>query len=569
MRIDVQFIDRVGIAHEVLAVLAARQLNVVAVEVDPPHVFIDIPQLAQIGPLRNALLQVAGVHAVQQVDVLPGTRRRLHLDALLAAMADPVLALDAKGRVVVANAAAQALAGDSPVVSATSAKLPKSSDSSQPHWSGSHPASISPGSENYQTHAHLAAGQALEGQYLEQIFDDPGLQAEMVASGFRLPAREVTLQGKPFLLDVTPVSERSQPGSTVGAVLTLHAPQRLGGALHALQNFADSGFDAIIGQSAPIRALKARAVRVAAVDAPLMIIGETGTGKELVAQACHAASPRANAPFLALNCAALPESLAESELFGYTTGAFSGAQRGGKPGLIEMADGGTVFLDEVGEMSLYLQAKLLRFLNDGKFRRIGGEREIKVNVRIVCATHRNLEQMVQERTFREDLYYRLNVLNLLLPPLRERIDDIPLLTRHFIERACQQARKPLCRLSSAAQMALASHAWPGNVRQLQNLIFRAITMSDSRLLDVADLDLRGNLPVGKDQGGQLAPDMLGAGKVELADCNDWAEAVARFEKELLQALYPHYPSCRKLAAKVNMSHSMMALKLKKYGLGGA
>lgn len=550
MRIDVQFQDRVGIAHEVLAVLAARKLNVVAVEVDPPHVYIDIPQLSNIAALRGALLKVAGVHTVQQVDVLPGTRRRLHLDALLAAMADPVLALDAKGCVVVANAAAQGLVADG-----------------------------------------VANAGALEGKSLEQIFDDPGLQAELVASSFRLPAREVTLQGKPFLLDVTPVSERgqvsSEPGSTVGAVVTLHAPQRLGGALHALQNFAAQGFDAIIGQSASIRALKARAVRAAQVDAPLMIIGETGTGKELVAQACHAASPRANAPFLALNCAALPESLAESELFGYTTGAFSGAQRGGKPGLIELAGGGTVFLDEVGEMSLYLQAKLLRFLNDGKFRRIGGEREIKVNVRIICATHRNLEQMVAERTFREDLYYRLNVLNLLVPPLRERPDDILLLTRHFIERACQQAQKPQCRLGSAAQAALSNHAWPGNVRQLQNVIFRAITMADNRVLDVVDLDLYGAQkggqgggapvqamsPAAVTQSGLVAQangsDMpTPASLPDALTCTDWSEAVAQFEAQLLRALYPHYRSSRKLAARVNMSHSMMALKLKKYGIAG-
>jgi TyrR family helix-turn-helix protein len=547
MRIDVQFQDRVGIAHEVLAVLAARKLNVVAVEVDPPHVYIDIPQLTNIAALRGALLTVAGVHTVQQVDVLPGTRRRLHLDALLAAMADPVLALDARGCVVVANAAAQGLVAD----------------------------------------ATVNAG-ALEGKSLEQIFDDPGLQAELVASSFRLPAREVTLQGKPFLLDVTPVSERgqvsSEPGSTVGAVVTLHAPQRLGGALHALQNFAAQGFDAIIGQSASICALKARALRAAQVDAPLMIIGETGTGKELVAQACHAASPRANAPFLALNCAALPESLAESELFGYTTGAFSGAQRGGKPGLIELAGGGTVFLDEVGEMSLYLQAKLLRFLNDGKFRRIGGEREIKVNVRIICATHRNLEQMVAERTFREDLYYRLNVLNLLVPPLRERPDDILLLTRHFIERACQQAQKPLCRLGSAAQAALSNHAWPGNVRQLQNVIFRAITMADNRVLDVADLDLYGAQKGGGGAGAAVdaMPPAAGAKSAQAAGtslpapaslpdalaCTDWSEAVAQFEAQLLRALYPHYRSSRKLAARVRMSHSMMALKLKKYGIGG-
>jgi transcriptional regulator of aroF, aroG, tyrA and aromatic amino acid transport len=272
----------------------------------------------------------------------------------------------------------------------------------------------------------------------------------------------------------------------------------------------------------------------------------------LVAHACHVVSPRRDAPFLALNCAALPESLAESELFGYTSGAFSGAQRGGKPGLIEMAEGGTVFLDEIGEMSLYLQSKLLRFLSDGKFRRIGSEREIKANVRIISATHRNLDQMVAERSFREDLFYRLNVLNLQVPPLRERLDDIPLLTRYFIERACAQAQKPICRLSAAANAALCSNAWPGNVRQLQNVIFRAITMSDNRLLEVADLDLAGT-------GG--AP-----GQAMSLDADDWEAAVATFERGLLQRLYPQYPSSRKLAARLKTSHSMIAVKLRKYGI---
>ena len=158
--------------------------------------------------------------------------------------------------------------------------------------------------------------------------------------------------------------------------------------------------------------LLSRARRLARLDAPLLIHGETGTGKELIARACHTASERSNEPFLALNCAALPENLAESELFGYAAGAFTGAQRGGKPGLLELAEKGSVFLDEIGEMSPYLQAKLLRFLNDGSFRRVGGEREIKVNVRIISATHRDLKQMVLDGGFREDLYYRLNVLTL-------------------------------------------------------------------------------------------------------------------------------------------------------------
>ncbi|HVL76379.1 MAG TPA: sigma 54-interacting transcriptional regulator, partial [Noviherbaspirillum sp.] len=283
-------------------------------------------------------------------------------------------------------------------------------------------------------------------------------------------------------------------------------------------------------------------------------VGETGTGKELVAQACHASSSRAGAPFLALNCAALPESLAESELFGYVSGAFTGAQRGGKPGLIEMAEGGTVFLDEIGEMSLYLQAKLLRFLNDGKFRRIGSEREIKVNVRIISATHRNLRKMVADGSFREDLFYRLNVLQLDVPPLRERPDDILLLARHFIQRACAQAQKPLCRLTASACAALVANSWPGNVRQLQNVVFRAITMTDKRALDAADLD--------------LAEDSIAPASLSEAESEDWEKSVAAFERALLERLYPAHPSSRKLARRLNTSHSMIATKLRKYGIPG-
>jgi TyrR family helix-turn-helix protein len=512
MRIDVQFADRVGIAHEILAVLARRELNVIAVEVDTADVFIDVPDLSasMLPSLRADLLHVAGVRDVTVVDVLPGARRRLHLDALMAVMADPVLALDAQGKVVIVNAAAAAVA-----------ELPES---------------------------------AMTGRSLEELFGDPGLQAELVDGGFRAPSREVRLHGQPFWLEVTPVSEPMDAsfGHTVGGVVTLHAPRRLGGKLHALQHGAGS-FDAIIGDSEPIRALKARAARVAAVDAPLLIVGETGTGKELVAQACHAASQRSNAPFLALNCAALPESLAESELFGYVSGAFTGAQRGGKPGLIEMAEGGTVFLDEIGEMSPYLQAKLLRFLSDGKFRRIGSDRESKANVRIISATHRNLRKMVAEGTFREDLFYRLNVLQLDVPALRERPDDILPLARHFIERACAQAQKPICRLSAQACAALMANSWPGNVRQLQNVVFRAITMTDRRVLEPSNLDLaEGSMSLGDASVAQ--------------EGEDWDTSMEAFEKALLMRLYPQYPSSRKLAARLRTSHSTIANKLRKYGI---
>jgi transcriptional regulator of aroF, aroG, tyrA and aromatic amino acid transport len=508
MRIDVQFSDRVGIAHEILAVLARRSINVVAVEVDSSDVFIDIPTLTEelLPALRVDLLAVAGVRCVTVVDVLPGARRRLHLDTLLAVMADPVMAVDASGCIVAANTAAVSEMGES----------------------------------------------ALLGRMLGELFDDPNLEREVLEAGFRVPAREVRLHGRPFLLDLTPVAEA--PDEALGGVITLHAPRRLGGRLHALQH-TGAGFDAILGDSESIRALRSRGARVAAVDAPLLITGETGTGKELVAQACHAASARADAPLLALNCAALPESLAESELFGYMSGAFSGAQRGGKPGLIEMAEGGTVFLDEIGEMSLYLQAKLLRFLNDGKFRRIGSERETKVNVRIISATHRSLSKMVAEGAFREDLYYRLNVLQLEMPALRERPDDILLLARHFIERACAHAQKPICRLTAQACTALVAHSWPGNVRQLQNVVFRAITMSDRRVLDASDLG--------------LAEHSISPGHpISYGEAEDWERSLAAFERGLLEQLYPAHPSSRKLARRLKTSHSMIATKLRKYGIPG-
>ena len=508
MRIDVLFADRVGIAHEILAVLAKRRLNVVAVEVDPPHIHIDAPELdtQSLAPLDAALRAVQGVQSVTPIDILPGTRRRLHLDALLAALPDPVLALDRAGRIVVANEAAAGVAG--------------------------------------RTEADLT------GADFGRLFGDPELTDVMVDNGFRLPGQEVMLNGQPFLLDATPIVEDGRPA---GGVVTLFAPSRLGERLNALQNFDEGGFDRILGESPPIRALKARAARVAAVDAPLLILGETGTGKELIAHACHRASPRRDKPFLALNCAAVPENLAESELFGYAPGAFTGAQRGGKPGLLELAHGGTVFLDEIGEMSPYLQAKLLRFLNDGRFRRVGGDREQTVDVRVVSATHRDLDAMVAEHSFREDLFYRLNVLTVHVPPLRERGEDILLLARHFIARACAQARRPPCRLTVAASAALLANPWPGNVRQLENVIFRAVTMTDGAWLDAADLDLA---------GARMNPDE----GPDAAEAGSWENAVEGFERTLLRRLYPRFPSSRKLAARLQTSHTMIANKLRKYGI---
>lgn len=523
MRLAIRFADRVGIAHEILAVLAGRRLNVVAVEVGPPYLYVDAPGLdaGALDALAQALIAVAGVETITPIDVLPGLRRQLQLDALLGAMADPVFGLDEHGAVLLANPAAAGVAG-----------RPEA---------------------------------ALAGVGLDALFGEPGLQAQLRDNGFRLSIGEVQLEGAAFLAQVEPLAEAD--GRVAGGVLTLHAPSRMGERLHALQNPDEGGFERLLGDSPPMRVLKARAARVAAVEAPLLILGETGTGKELIAHACHHASRRRGAPFLALNCAALPESLAESELFGYAPGAFSGAQRGGKPGLLELADRGTVFLDEIGEMSPYLQAKLLRFLNDGSFRRVGGSREQRVDVRIVSATHRDLERMVAEGRFREDLWYRLNVLTLTVPPLRERGDDIRLLAGHFTVRACAQTGRPPCRIGTSAAALLRQHLWPGNVRQLENVVFRAVTMSDRSVLEAADFELADNAIQAGEEGPPSAPAVPVAAFSGDPAGDGWFAAVERCERELLARLWPQFPSSRRLAAHLGTSHTMIAKKLRKYRIG--
>jgi len=245
-------------------------------------------------------------------------------------------------------------------------------------------------------------------------------------------------------------------------------------------------FERMIGKSDVMQKLYRIIERVAATDATVLITGESGTGKELVAHAIHRLSKRRDKPFVPINCGAIPEELLESELFGHEKGAFSGAFRT-RPGRFEIADGGTVFLDEIGEMSLKLQVKLLRFLQDRKFERVGGTRTIKVNIRVIAATNRNLWEAVKKGSFREDLYYRLNVIPIHVPPLRERKEDIPLLVEHFLSRHCQTKGIPLKNIQSEVLQCFERYSWPGNVRELENLMERLVILSEGNEITLHDL----------------------------------------------------------------------------------
>jgi transcriptional regulator with PAS, ATPase and Fis domain len=244
----------------------------------------------------------------------------------------------------------------------------------------------------------------------------------------------------------------------------------------------------IVGDSPAIRAVRAETERVAATDATVLLEGESGTGKELFARAIHALSSRRAAPFIAINCAAIPETLLESELFGYEKGAFTDA-RAQKRGIFELADKGTLFLDEIGEIPLMLQAKLLRVLEDQTFRRLGGLKDIKLDLRVVAATNKNLREAVKEGAFRQDLYFRLNVIQILIPPLRERTDDIIPMTKFFIDHYNRKFKRQIEGVTDSAAKLLMVHDWPGNVRELRNAVERAMILEDSALITPPSLPI--------------------------------------------------------------------------------
>ncbi|NUM80661.1 sigma-54-dependent Fis family transcriptional regulator [bacterium] len=253
----------------------------------------------------------------------------------------------------------------------------------------------------------------------------------------------------------------------------------------------------MVGRSEPVIAIKKQIEKIAPTTVRALILGESGTGKELIARAIHDQSPRKNKPFIKVNCAAIPEDLIESELFGAVKGAYTGsvADREGK---FSQAHTGTIFLDEVGDMSLKVQAKVLRVLQEGEFEKVGGTKTIKVDVRVIAATNKDLKAEVEKNTFREDLYFRLNVVPIFMPPLRERKDDIPVLIDYFLKQICDETGSRPKKFTDEAMSALVRYAWPGNIRELRNLVERVMILSSDEKIDVADLPpvvLEKNVPV--------------------------------------------------------------------------
>ncbi len=505
MKLDIFSEDRLGITQEFLTVIFNQGWNLAAMEMHTHHTYLYIDNTGksfnQIAPLFK---RIPGVKDVTQVDLLPNEKKRKHLDALLAKLPDAILDVDKSGEIIVANQSAAIAFGHS-----TSFLVGK----------------------NVST---------IIGIEIDELYKCVGQHIEVTSGSTK------------FLLDLSVV----KVGKTIkGAVLIFQSISKMGKQLSAMSDKKPDNYNTFVANCDEMKYIEAQTIKYANLDLPVLINGETGTGKELTARALHNLSDRSKNSFMAINCAALPENLLESELFGYDSGAFSGAKKSGKPGLLELADGGTVFLDEIGEMSVYLQAKLLRFLQDYSFIRIGGSVEVKVDIRVVCATHRDLEVMVSEGEFRQDLFYRLNVLSLKLPPLRERQSDIATLIDLFANRAAEQVNVDRPSFSQDAINLLKFAPWPGNIRQLQNVIFRTIANNDAELIHAKDL---------------MFNDREGAKENELLDFSsilDYESAIENYEKKFLTKMYEQFPSTRKLAKRLSVSHAKISRKLSKYGIG--
>jgi Nif-specific regulatory protein len=312
-------------------------------------------------------------------------------------------------------------------------------------------------------------------------------------------------------------------------------------------------FSNLVGSSGPMRQVYEEMGRVAATATTVLIRGESGTGKELIAQGIHYNSPRAKRPFIKVNCAALPETLVESELFGHERGAFTGAE-GRRKGRFELASGGTLFLDEIGELSAAIQVKLLRVLQEREFERVGGTEPVRVDVRVITATNRDLEKALASGTFREDLYYRLNVFPIFLPPLRERRSDVLLLADHFAEKYSREQGKSIRRISTPAIDLLTRYHWPGNVRELENIIERAVLLADGEVI----------------HGHHLPPTLQTAEATGTIVSTSLGGAVGAFERSLIEDALKTTRGNRARAARLlSTTERVINYKVKKYGIDPA
>lgn len=522
LKLQLKFIDRVGLVANVATILAENGLNILSMEVDKKGEDFDIYLEAEKengldkDELVKKLEKTPHLKEIKALKTLPQEEREKRFQVVLDSVSDGIISINEYGQLTTINKVAL------DILSCNS--------------------------------------QEVLGKHIEKIpLPDFDILDCLEGKSFVNEKKNIiTKKGRfQFLATAKPIKDSK--GRIVGAVEIMKDMKEIEELVHAVTRRKNVAFSDIIGKSFAIREVISFAQKVAKTDSIILIRGESGTGKELFAKAIHSESNRSG-HFVPLNCAALPESLLESELFGYVGGAFTGAKKEGKPGLFEIASKGTIFLDEIAEMPLNLQVKLLRVMQEGKVRRIGGTTEIPVNVRIIAATNKDLEQMVKEKSFREDLYYRINVIPLHIPPLRERMEDIPLLVRHFISEISFKLEKPAYEINAAALNKLYTHNWPGNIRELKNVVERAINLSSTHQINenciIFDFEIGGN----KKNLKYLVNNSSSSYKLK--------DLIDNYERQVIKEALKKNKSIRKAAKSLGVSHTTILNKMKKLKIGG-
>ncbi len=518
LKLQLIFTDRVGIAADVASLLSEQGINIaifeMAVNEDQTTIYVDAEGREDtdwdfsVGRLET----LAGVRAVSIVETLPQEEREKRLQVALDSISDGILSIDKKGRVAIVNRVAR-------------------------HILGCNDREVTGTNIRDLNRADTRLEKCLAGESFTNVKKNlitPDGRFQFLASG-------------KSILDSS--------GRIVGAVEIMKDMEEIKELSTAVTPSSQFSFTDMVGRSPVLMEAISFAQKIARTDAVVSIYGDSGTGKELFASAIHAESGRCGL-FVPVNCAAIPEALLESELFGYVGGAFSGAQKGGKAGLFEIAEGGTLFLDEIAEIPLALQAKMLRVLQAKKNRRIGGNEETPVNVRIVTATNKNLAEMVAKKLFREDLYYRINVFPLYVPPLRKRHEDIVPLAEHFLFHINSSLEKEWQSFSRQTVEKLEQYSWPGNIRELKNVVERASILSDEAIINESYVLL------GEEFGRAIHdPQQV---DVEELGSESLPNLVARMEKQYIAAALKQTKSKRQAARVLGMTHTALNNRVKKY-----
>ncbi|ODA42071.1 sigma 54-interacting transcriptional regulator [Desulfosporosinus sp. BG] len=525
--IQIDFEDRLGLGMEIFERCEKNRVDKIGMEVIPAQgMFIKFrcTSVDQIQRLIRDLEAVKGVHSVKPRDQMPYEEREHELRTILNSVSEGIVAVNKTGKIIQINEVACNI-------------------------------------------FHCSSEEVI-GSKAEELFQENAPILETLKTGlpYRLEEREFKKGNKAIHFLTTGVPVLNAKGQVIGAVATMKDFRQVEEIISKVDRKKQlMSFEGIIYHSAKMRYVIETAKMVAKGNSTVLLRGESGTGKELFARAIHMESLRAQAPFIAINCAALPDSLLESELFGYEEGSFTGATKGGKKGLFEQAEHGTIFLDEIGEIPTQVQVRLLRVLQEGMIRRVGGAKELSVDVRIVAATHRNLEEMIQKGEFREDLYYRLNVIPLRIPALRERREDIPLIAQHLIRKISSKLGKAEIHLTKESSDLVMNQPWPGNVRQLENTLERIINVMDSAEIkpqlfyEWTDLV---SIP-------HTAECEEGNFQIQIPVDKEWPslkEIVSDVEKQVLIRVLETHSSSRKAGKILGVSNTTILNKMKSYGI---